>query len=622
MKTFILTGIALTAFAGMAGTEQTLTSVCDLGTFTPTTTKWLYFKANTTNDSFTLSQDADFSSLDFCCNAGDTSFDFARDGNHTIKVKTFRAANANAKWVILKGGIWDLGTGSGHDFRFWYNDIAVDGRTMVLDSCVVTNVDYLYGIRAANSKLVLQNASTLYAKTISYLNSPGAIETSGRTHNRVEIKNGSQLLWGNTAFNFDANGSTDALADMTMEVTGASVVRGNGSGSSSFTLGATSSGNMVHIGEGSLLYVPRVLTIGNAANAKYNVLKVDGGSAVTNGNDLLIGNVDGAEYNRLELIDSELYGGEYNGVYVGYKGSFNELIVSNSAIKRCYFCCAGYTASSSNNTVKIIGVDSSIGGSKYDMRLFGRGPNNMYILDGCSIGSPSKACYFAYESSSVTDVAAIGNTLRLVNGAELSESSMNMSTNCRSNVIYVGAGSSIKTKGDFAIRGRDNRVVVSNGTLYVSQSGSSLRFGKSTSDADETGNMLVFQGSSPKVARIDPDNNYPAQFYNGAVLRFEVPEEDGYSGVIFDSTAVELRGTARLEFAGLDVCQRKFRRSRDMQLTSAAFRVFDSSGTDITTTYLAQLTATLPDGCRVYRDGSNYLHLFVARKRLFCVSFR
>ena len=81
-------------------------------------------------------------------------------------------------------------------------------------------------------------------------------------------------------------------------------------------------------------------------------------------------------------------------------------------------------------------------------------------------------------------------------------------------------------------------------------------------------------------------------------------------------------GNGVAEFAGLDVCQRKFRRSRDMQLTSAAFRVFDSSGTDITTTYLAQLTATLPDGCRVYRDGSNYLHLFVARKRLFCVSFR
>ena len=189
-------------------------------------------------------------------------------------------------------------------------------------------------------------------------------------------------------------------------------------------------------------------------------------------------------------------------------------------------------------------------------------------------------------------------------------------------MIYVGAGSSIKTKGDFAIRGRDNRVVVSNGTLYVSQSGSSLRFGKSTNDVDETGNMLVLQGTSPKVARIDPNNNYPSQFYNGSVLRFEVPEEDGYSGVVFDRTAVDLRGTARLEFDGLDVCQRKFRRSRDIQLTSAAFRVFDSSGADITATYLVQVTATLPEGCRVYRDASNHLHLFVARKRLFCVSFR
>ena len=198
---------------------------------------------------------------------------------------------------------------------------------------------------------------------------------------------------------------------------------------------------------------------------------------------------------------------------------------------------------------------------------------------------------------------------------------MNMSTNCRRNVIYVGAGSSIKTKGDFAIRGRDNRVVVSNGTLYVSQSGSSLRFGKSTSDADETGNMLVFQGSSPKVARIDPDNNYPAQFYNGSTLRFEIPS-NGYSGVVFERTAIDMRGTAQLKFSGIEECQKALGQTRRFQLTSSPFKVYDSNGADVSNSYLAQVNATMPDHSEVYRDASNNLWLEIAPIRGLSIIFR
>lgn len=620
LKVKIAALAALASVAGVAGTEQTLTSVCDLGTFTPTTTQWLYFKSNTTNEAFTLSRDADFSTLDFNANNGDVFFDFS-DGNHTIKVKTFRAANAKAKWVILKGGTWDLGTGSGHDFRFWYNNVEVDGRTMGLDSCVVTNVDRLYGIQAANSKFILKNASTLYAKTISYLNSPGAVDTSGRTHNRIEIKDGSKLLWGNTGFNFDANGSTEGLADAVMEVRGGSVVKGTGSSDSSFTIGNSSSGNSVRIAEGSLLHVPRVFTIGKAANAKYNALVVEGGSAWTNGNDVVLGSVEGAEHNRIELVDSELYSGQYNGIYVGMNGSFNELTVSNSAIKRCYFCCAGYNSSSSNNTVRFVGSRASIGGSNYDTKLFGAGPNNTYIIDGCEIGSESKNCYFAFTNNSSGAIAAAGNKFKVVNGAVFSESSMVMNPSCHDNVIYVGDRASIRTKGDLAIRGRDNQVVVSNGTLYVSQSGSSLRFGKSASDADETGNMLVLQGTSPKVARIDPNNNYPAQFYNGSVLKFEVPV-DGYSDVVFDRTEVNMRGTAQLKFSGIEECQRAIGQTRRFQLTSASFKVYDASGNDVSKTYLEQLNATMPDHSEVYRDSSNNLWLKIAPIRGLSIIFR
>ena len=615
LKTLVTALVSLASAASMAA-SQTVSSTCDLGTFTPTATDIYLQPSGGTNNAYTLSRDADFGTCSFYVNSGSARFDFS-EGNHAIKVQTFVIANAKAPWVIMKGGTWNLGTGSGHDFRL-YRYASVEGRTVVLDSCSVTNVDWLWGFQGANNTLVLKNKASLYSNTIS-LTLPGAVETTFYTNNSAVITGGSKLLWGNSNFEFDRGGSTAALTGNRITMSGGSLMKSSGS-SGSISIGYTTSGNSLHVTDASVLNT-RVY-VGYAANAKYNVLRVDGGSFWTNTADMVIGNAAGADHNRVELVDSEFYGGEFNGIYVGSNGSSNELIVSNSEIKRCWFCCAGYNASSSNNTVRLIGNRTSIGGNSYETKLFGRGPNNTYILDGCSIGSESKTCYFAYESSSVKDVVAVGNTFKLVNGATLSEYDMSITTNCHDNTVYVGAGASIRTSHDFNVRGRDNHVVVSNGTLYVSASGGSLRFGKSTNDVDETGNMLVFQGSSPKVARIDPDNNYPAQFYNGAVLRSEVPEEDGYSGVIFDSTAVELRGTARLEFAGLDVCQRKFRRSRDMQLTSAAFRVFDSSGTDITTTYLAQLTAMLPDGCRVYRDGSNYLHLFVARKRLFCVSFR
>jgi len=622
MKTYIVAGIALTALASLADTSQNLTSVCDLGALTPTTTQWLNFQADTTNEAFTLSQDADFGTLDFRCNSGDALFDFAKDGDHTIKVKSFRAQSVNANWVILRGGTWNLGTGNAHDFRCSYNT-TVDSHTIMIDSCIVTNADYFHGFEGgANNRFVIQNGSTFYAK-VPVLNYPGAVETTHYTNNVTEVKGGSSFLWAYGDLTFDSKGSTEGLTYNVMDVTGRSVVKGTSSNGSSLTLGATSSGNTMHIGEGSLLYVPQQITIGNKANAKYNVLKVDGGSAVTNSKNIVIGNVEGAEHNRLELLNSELYGGEFNGIYVGYNGSFNELIVSDSAIKRCYFCCAGWNESASNNTVRIVGPDASIGGTRYDTQLFGRGPNNRYILDGCSIGSQSKACYFAFTNDNVRagGANAIGNTFMLVNGATFSESSMITHPGCASNTIFVGANSSIRTAGDLNIRGNGNKVVVSNGTLYVSQSGNSMRFGKSATDDTEKGNTLVLQGTSPKVARIDPNNNYPSGFYNGSVLRFEIPAE-GYSGVVFERTAVELHGTAQLQFSGIEECQRTIRQTRRFQLTSSPFKIYDSSGTDVSNTYLEQLNATMPDHSRVYRDASNYLWLEIAPIRGLSIIFR
>jgi hypothetical protein len=229
-------------------------------------------------------------------------------------------------------------------------------------------------------------------------------------------------------------------------------------------------------------------------------------------------------------------------------------------------------------------------------------------------GDIDKPCYFAFTNDTSGEIAAVGNTFKLVNGAEFSQSSMYMNPSCASNMIFVGSGSAIKTKGDLNIRGTDNRVVVSNGTLYVSQSGNSMRFGKSASDVSEKGNTLVLKGENPKVARIDPNNNYPSQFWNGSVLRFEVPA-NGYSDVVFDRVEVKLHGTARLEFSGVEKCSYTIAASQDYQLSSSAFTVLDENGEDVTTAYLEQVSAELPPRCRVYRNASKYLYLRVACRR-------
>lgn len=82
MKRSIIASIALTAFVGMAADYQTLSSVCDLGTFTPTATRGVYFQSNTTNESYALSQDADFSALDFYANSGSVFFAIRGRNNH------------------------------------------------------------------------------------------------------------------------------------------------------------------------------------------------------------------------------------------------------------------------------------------------------------------------------------------------------------------------------------------------------------------------------------------------------------------------------------------------------------------------------------------------------------
>jgi hypothetical protein len=489
----------------------------------------------------------------------------------------------------------------------------------MLDSCTVTNADFMFGIQGTNNTLTLQNGACLYARAYR-LTTPGAVATTHYTNNMIFVKGESSLLWGNSDFAFDYGGSTDEKTHSAMYVSGRSVLKSIG-GSASFILGLSSSGNEVYVDGGSRLEVPRGVTIGNADNAKYNVMTVSGKSAVTNGYSLTIGSANGADHNRLEFLDSEYYGGEYNGIYVGEKGSFNELVVSNSAIKRCWFCCAGFDAAASNNTVRFVGPNASIGGSRYNMILFGSGHHNKFVLDGASIGRESSDCYFASSGGDSDEIASISNELQVANGGVFSEKSMKMHEGSVGNRIFVGASSAIRTAGDLNVRGRDNRVVVSNGTLYVSQSGSSMRFGKSTNDVDETGNMLVLQGTSPKVARIDPNNNYPSQFYNGSVLRFEVPPA-GYEGVVFDRVEVKMYGTARLEFTGVEECHRTIFSSQDYQLSSSPFTILDFEGQDVTDSALETVSATLPAGCRVYRNASKHLHLKVKGNRGFHIIFR
>ena len=280
-------------------------------------------------------------------------------------------------------------------------------------------------------------------------------------------------------------------------------------------------------------------------------------------------------------------------------------VISNASLT-AYDVCAGYSGAT-NTAFRFVGPQTVFTGSRGEMAaLFGSGRNNLFEIDGATIGSASKAVR-------ISNVATSNNTLRIVNGGTLLSGGFHVGYvynggRCDvSNTVFVGENS-VLSGSQIAFTGLDNRLVVSNGTVTGSTQWP-LSLGH-VDDADtvtclNSGNTLVLQGSSPRVTGTNPNG---AEFVgkNHSVIRFEL-SGDGYENVPFECS-MNGDGTTEIEVSVDPKMMETLERSRTYQLTAKACSV--PTGTT-RAEYIAKINAGLPTGCRAYFDASNRLFVRV-----------
>ena len=283
----------------------------------------------------------------------------------------------------------------------------------------------------------------------------------------------------------------------------------------------------------------------------------------------------------------------------------DECVISNASLT-AYDVCAGY-AGASNTAFRFIGPQTVFNGSRGEMAaLFGSGRNNLFEIDGATIGSAAKAV-------SISNVATSNNTLRIVNGGTLMSAGFRVGSvynggRCDvSNTVFVGENS-VLSGSQITFTGLDNRLIVSNGTVTGSVQWP-LSFGHvddaGTITCLNSGNTLVLQGSSPRVTGTNPNG---AEFVgkNHSVIRFEL-SGDGYEDVPFECS-MNGDGTTEIEVSVDPKMMETLERSRTYQLTAKACSV--PTGTT-RAEYIAKINAGLPTGCRAYFDDSNRLFVRV-----------
>lgn len=228
------------------------------------------------------------------------------------------------------------------------------------------------------------------------------------------------------------------------------------------------------------------------------------------------------------------------------------------------------------------------------------------------------------DSATGYENASTNNLVRLVNGARLRPYQFFCNYACCSNVIEVGADSSLAAL-DIWIRGVGNAVVVSNGTIRVTQSGKGLVFGSAGDVPEgqpyvEGGNRLVLEGSCPKITNANaPDYGASARFYDRSELVIRVPE-NGYqeNHLVFDGIGAQIHYPSKLRFEGVEAYSKTLNQSVDIKLSNCAFDVI---GVPEGSNFWAEVNADLPNGCFAYLDSSRCLCLHVKRGKKFGMMF-
>lgn len=427
---------------------------------------------------------------------------------------TYTAENEANRNITLKGGCWNLNKGE------WLG-IDIHNTFELIDSCVLTNISTCWATmwNQRDAHLLLKNQSRIYCNDfrVGKKNVNGSVEVSG----------GSKI--------FADIFYTDTEGEVADKVNGRTTITGEGSllESQIILLGYKTSDNYIQAYDGATVRCNKI-TI-NSSYGSNNRLVLD--DAV----------LDVAGYILLK-------NGESNGTQSGIVAT-NSIILVNAFTNSCrssyldfqnvQFECNGefhpfYYGRYS--TVRFGGSDGNLPDfMKNPEALFGTSPigHTLLIDDG-----------FMWKNGAYTKkmMQTTSNcTIRVCNNASLEWSTQfflghtDFANQCLDNVVEILDGG-VMTANRFYIAGSGNTLVVSNGTLRLTDDTEGIGIGYSHSNAKymPNGAKVVISGTTPKIEV--QGNCYLRQ---DSILEFEIPVHGYAEGhvpfegnqLFFDNTA-------------------------------------------------------------------------------------
>ena len=524
----------------------------------------------------------------------------------------------------------------GNPKTLWHGKTELSGLHVAYEGIVVSPSAPVDAFNAAvNSSVALNGVSFSSAENAISVFVPAANATGGG--NTLAITNGATLTLtsANSVFHVgDGKNAPDTSVNLR------NVVKVSGSGSAltsqgssynndsslpPFYVGKAASGNTIEVTDGASL-TTQFAWIGYEGG-KHNGIEVDGATFVSK-RPIRIGSGVGSDYNYFRVkntttcsFDSQWCSGQF---FVGHGGgSHNEFVAENATVN-ARNVVAGVGTGSDYNTVRLSGTTTLntmvTDGVRY---MFGTGSHNMFIIEGGAKYGPFKwganpQPVLFYSDGNVgndnelilrgggvlTHANATGGTANYGGEFWFGARGTNATDYTTGNRMFIGADTTFASYWDFVVCSANSELVVSNGTLSVGsgKDNAYLTVGNVQPQYhlsygyNSTNSMIVLQGSTPKITK----NAYSTSAYftfspgQGGGIRFELPPEGYEEAPIVDFNSVTFANDVRLEFTGIEECQKTLRSSRNIPLVATKSQWGLHSVTD---ERLSAWNNGLPEGC-------------------------
>lgn len=480
---------------------------------------------NTAGNGYTVGQDVTFGNIKFT--APNTTKITAGDAHINLKTGTrpldMDSETTKKRYMYLSGGTWDLNNAE-------WKGLYTDCWLYLQDGAVVTNMADLYvsSLAYTGTRLFLQNGSRVYCKDFNVCNTGNS--------GLLSVESGSSLVSSGTCY-IDRGGSGTRAATLRVMGEGSSVT------CTGVQHGYKGSGSTINILDGGSLTCTsiRVTATGNAY--KNNVIRMSGGTLDVSGDLAFNSTAASSGYGLWATNSSIRIGGNFSGNAEG--GFYDFQDVKLTVVGSATF----FDAAKGGTTVRFGGSKGTVPATfKTAIDVFpyvkggGKCFNTFIIDDGFrfvhdKIEIIRSLCYTHDSTFRVT-----GGGLFDARETTMTVGHSNYNTSI-SNRVEVLDGGKIEV-ADFRLMGKDNTLVVSNGTVQTDVQGIMLGYNYTNPSYPTSGSRVILQGATPLLdCASAPDGTLWMK--NGNAIHIEIPAQGyaaGYApiranGVTFDSNA-------------------------------------------------------------------------------------